>query len=216
MTIASLRIRRPARALPIAALLVLSSITALAQAAQPDLVPISRDEVWRAVTGELLRRGVPAPALLGAEEIDLPVAVPAPPNRSLRVSMVCWDADRQRAQFQLECRQPGQCVPFLAYADAAQSTVMGSQRIAGSSCRNTYAAHAPASPSRKDLVRVGDRATVVFHGLLMNLTTLVTCLERGPEGAIVRVRNQDGQVFRARVTAPARLDALPSSVTEAK
>jgi flagella basal body P-ring formation protein FlgA len=60
----------------------------------------------------------------------------------------------------------------------------------------------------KDIVHVGDRATVVFLGSRLHLTTLVTCLERGVEGAIVRVRNEDGQIFRARVSAPARLEAL--------
>ena len=179
-----------------------------AQSARPLLTPVNREEVWQAVTGELRQRGVREEQLLRVEELELPTAVPAAVNRTLRVSMVCWDADLERAQFQLECRGPGQCVPFLAYADAGRSTAMGSERIAGSACRAGSRPRALASAPQKDLIRVGDRATVVFRGSQLNLTALVTCLERGAEGAIIRVRNQDGQIFRARVSAPARLEAL--------
>ena len=179
-----------------------------AQNIHPGLFPISREEVWQVVSGELRQRGVREEQLLRIEEIDLPVAVPASANHTLRVSMVCWDSDLERAQFQLECRDPGQCVPFLAYADAGRSTAMGSERIAGSSCRTASRTRPTAAAPRKNLIRVGDRATVVFRGTRLNLTALVTCLERGAEGSVIRVRNQDGQIFRARVSAPARLEAL--------
>ena len=178
------------------------------QTSRPTLTPVTREEVWQAVTGELRQRGVREEQLLRVEEIVLPAAVPANASRTLRVSMVCWDADLERAQFQLECREAGQCVPFLAYADAGRSTAMGSQRIAGSSCRPGLRPRTTASAQHKDMIRVGDRALVVFRGSRLNLTALVTCLERGPEGAIVRVRNQDGQIFRARVSGSARLEAL--------
>lgn len=187
---------------------IASCAAVYAQSARPLLTPVNREEVWQAVTGELRQRGVREEQLLRVEEIELPAAVPAAANRTLRVSMVCWDADLGRAQFQLECRQPGQCVPFLAYADAGRSTAMGSEKIAGSSCRAGSRPRAFASVPHKDLIRVGDRATVVFRGSQLHLTALVTCLEHGAEGAIVRVRNQDGQIFRARVSAPAQLEAL--------
>jgi hypothetical protein len=177
------------------------------QNARPSLIPIARDEVWQAVTVELRQRGVREEQLLRVEEIDLPAAVPAVASRTLRVSMVCWDADLERAQFQLECREPGQCLPFLAYANAGRSTAMGSEKLAGSSCRAPFRPRA-ATARRKDVIRVGDRATVIFRGSQLHLTALVTCLERGAAGAIIRVRNGDGQIFRARVSAPARLEAL--------
>jgi len=179
-----------------------------AQDPRPLLIPITRDEVWQAVASELRQRGVREEQLLRVEEIDLPVMVPAAAARSLRVSMVCWDADLARAQFQLECREPGQCLPFLAYADAGRSTAMGSEKIAGSSCRNGSRLRAGPSATRKAIVRTGDRATVLFRGSRFNLTALVTCLERGAAGDVIRVRNQEGQIFRARISAPARLEAL--------
>jgi len=157
---------------------------------------------------ELRQRGVREEQLLRAEEIDLPALIPAAASRTLRVSMVCWDADLGRAQFQLECREPGQCVPFLVSAEAGRSTAMGSEKIAGGSCRNGSPLRPSPSTTRKAIVRSGDRATVLFRGSQLNLTALVTCLERGAAGDVIRVRNQDGQIFRARVSAHARLEAL--------
>jgi flagella basal body P-ring formation protein FlgA len=49
----------------------------------------------------------------------------------------------------------------------------------------------------------------VFVSSRLRLTASVTCLERGREGEIIRVRSQDGRVFRARISGPARLEALP-------
>ncbi len=194
MTIGLFRRRFP---MTLLAILIAPYCLLSAQNARAALHPITRHEVWQAVTIELRQRGVREEQLLRLEEIDLPVAVPADAKRTLRVSMVCWDADLERAQFQLECREPGQCVPFLAYAHVGRSTAMGSEKIAGSS----WSLH-------KDVIRVGDRATVMFRGSQLHMTALVTCLERGAEGAIIRVRTGDGQIFRARVSAPARLEAL--------
>jgi hypothetical protein len=193
---------------PITLIAIASGAFLFAQTPRPLLTPITREEVWQAVTDELRQRGVRGVQLLRVEEIELPTAVPAAASRTLRVSMVCWDANLERAQFQLECREPGQCVPFLAYADAGRSTAMGSEKIAGSSCRAATRQRTMTSAPHKNVIRVGDRATVLFRGTRLNLTALVTCLERGAEGAIIRVRSQDGQIFRARVAAPARLEAL--------
>jgi len=64
-----------------------------------------------------------------------------------------------------------------------------------------------ASP--KPAVLAGDWARAVFlsHGL--RVTASVTCLERGRAGEIIRVRSPDGHVFRARISGPASLEALP-------
>jgi hypothetical protein len=202
------RTRRHAFCLTLIGIVIPPCAFLFAQNSRPSLAPITRGEVWQAVTVELRQRGVREEQLLRVEEIELPAAVPAAGSRTLRVSMVCWDADLERAQFQLECREPGQCIPFLAYANAGRSTAMGSEKIAGSSCRSPSRPRTATSAARKDVIRVGDRATVAFHGSHLHMTALVTCLERGAEGAIIRVRNRDGQIFRARVSAPARLEAL--------
>jgi flagella basal body P-ring formation protein FlgA len=41
------------------------------------------------------------------------------------------------------------------------------------------------------------------------MTAAVTCLDRGARGEIVRVRGQEGHIFRARVTGVALVEALP-------
>jgi len=58
-------------------------------------------------------------------------------------------------------------------------------------------------------LRVGDRATAVFLSSRLRMTANVICLERGREGAVIRVRSQDGHVFRARISGSARVEALP-------
>ena len=50
---------------------------------------------------------------------------------------------------------------------------------------------------------------VVLVANRLRLTTSVICLERGAEGEIIRVKKQDGHIFRARVAAPALLEAWP-------
>jgi hypothetical protein len=196
------------------AVLVFSTAALLgAQKPRALLTPITREEVWQAIVSEQRQRGMSDDQLLAAEEIDLPAAVPASISRTLRVSMVCWDADLARAQFQLECRQPGHCIPFLAYADAGQSTTMGPAKTAGSSCRNASRPRQISLAPPKNVIRSGVRATVIFRGSQFNLTALVTCLERGAEGAIIRVRSLDGRIFRARVTGPDRLEALTQPIT---
>jgi hypothetical protein len=172
----------------------------LAQETRPPFPPVTREEVWQAVAGELRQRGLREEQLPRAEDLELPVAVPAAEGRTLRVAAVCWDAGLGRVQFRLECREPGQCIPFLAYARTTEKMTVGSCRSASRS--------ASAQP-KKVVVRAGERAMVVLVANRLRLTSSVICLERGSEGEIIRVKNQDGHIFRARVTAPALLEAWP-------
>jgi hypothetical protein len=54
-----------------------------AQETRPVPTPITRDEVWQAVTLELRQRGVREEQLLGLDEIDLPGLIPAATSRAL-------------------------------------------------------------------------------------------------------------------------------------
>jgi Chaperone for flagella basal body P-ring formation len=179
-------------------LAILSGALVFAEEARAPFTPVTRDEVWQTIAGELRARGIPGDQLPRAEDIELPAAVPAAPGRALRVTMVCWDAALERTQFRLECREAGQCVPFLAYTRAGRF---------GNSCQAGPWSRPVQAASHKAVVRAGDRATVVFRGNRLRLSAQVTCLERGAEGEIIRVRNQDGRIFRARVSAPALLEA---------
>ena len=143
------------------------------------------------------------------EDLALPVALPALSGRKLRVSSACWDEGPERTQFRLECGEPGQCLPFLAYVHV-QNRDAGAR---AGSCRQEApsrpAPEAPVKPLAKPAMRAGDRATAVFLSARLRISASVTCLERGREGEVIRVRNEDGQIFRARISGPALLEAVP-------
>jgi hypothetical protein len=178
--------------------------------------------VWQAVVAELRREGLSEQQLPQIEDLDLPGVLPLLAGRSLRVSSACWDEGPQRTEVRLECGEPGQCLPFLVYLrnvylhniylhnyvrdDQNARARVGSCRPASEPRR---ALEPLPKPSPKLVVRAGDWATAVFVSSRLRLTASVTCLERGREGEIIRVRSQDGRVFRARISGPARLEALP-------
>jgi hypothetical protein len=166
--------------------------------------PITREEVWQSVVTKLREQGRPEGELPTVEDLDIPVALPAPAGRQLRVASACWDTDRQRAQFRLACRTRGACLHFLVYVRA--------------SVRGDFDASCERLNTRtlrpevvKPVVRSGDRATAIFAVGALRMTARVTCLERGRVGEVIRVRNQAGQTFRARVSSPALLEVLPQS-----
>jgi hypothetical protein len=180
----------------------------------PPPTPVTRQEVWQAVAAELRERGLAEPQLPRVEDLDLPVALPALAGRKLRVSSECWDAGPRRTQFLLQCGQPGQCLPFLVYVRASANA---DARARGGSCRlgsgsrlvSKASPNSTPQPTPPPTVRNGDRATAVFLADRMRMTASVTCLERGLEGEVIHVRGPDGHVFRARISGPALLEALP-------
>jgi Chaperone for flagella basal body P-ring formation len=185
--------------------------------------PVTRQEVWQAVVAELRRQGLSERQLPRVEDLDLPGALPTLGGWTLRVSSVCWDEGPRRTQFRLECGKPGQCLPFLVYLhddirddvrDGVRDSVNAGARA--ESCRPALVLRQTASELRpvpaappKPTVRAGDRATAVFLSDRLRMTANVTCLERGREGEVIRVRGPDGHVFRARISGPAQLEALP-------
>ncbi len=179
-------------------------------AAQP--TPVTRQEVWQALVAEFHERGLSELQLPRIDDLDLPMAVPAIPGRKLHVSSACWDAVSRRTQFRLECSEPGQCLPFLAYVHAHSRDKADAGAYAGScgsASESRLAPETPPKPLAKPTVRAGDRATAVFVSDRLRITASVTCLERGREGEVIRVRGEQGQVFRARISGPALLEALP-------
>ena len=183
-------------------------------ATPPDARPtaLTRQEVWQAVVAELQQRGVSGLQLPRIEDLDLPVAVPAMAGRKLRVASACWDTVPRRTQFRLECGEPGQCLPFLVYVRVRDESKADAEARAGACGLASEPRPAPGAPPKAfatPTVRPGDRATAVFVSDRLRITASVTCLERGHEGEVIRVRNQDGEVFRARISGPALLEALP-------
>lgn len=177
------------------------------EAAPNPLAPVTRDEVRQTVATELRQRGFPEPQLPRGDDIDLPSAVAAPLHRGLRVASLCWDAGQGRAEFRIECQASGQCLPFLAYVRMERNSLP-------ELCRPGLRASAAKRARPALAVRTGERAIVVFVAKRLRLAAQVTCLEHGAQGQVIRVRNQDGQVFRARVSGPARLEALAQPVSD--
>ena len=187
--------------------LALAFGTLWGEEAEPNpLAPVTRDEVRQTVADELRQRGLPEPQLPRSDDIDLPSAVAAPLHRGLRVSSLCWDAGQGRAQFRIECRAPGQCLPFLAYVRMERNSL---PELCRPGLRTRAAKPARPAPA----VRTGERAMVLFVGDRLHLAAQVTCLEHGAKGEVIRVRNPDGHVFRARVSGPGRLEALAQPVS---
>jgi len=186
-----------------------------AEASRTPPTPATRQEVWQAVASELRREGIAERRLPGIEDLDLPAALPALAGRRLRVSSACWDEVPRRTQFRLECGGPGQCLSFLVYLhDVYFDNYAGHDHDASArervgSCRPPSPSRLPPETSPTPLLRVGDRATAVFLSSRLRMTANVICLERGREGAVIRVRSQDGHVFRARISGSARVEALP-------
>ena len=168
----------------------------------------TRQEVWQAVVAELKREGMAEQRLPRIEDLDQPGALPALAGRRLRVSSACWDEGPRRTQFRVECGEPRQCLPFLVYLHEHVRDDQNANARAGS-CRAASQPRRAAEPSPKPVLRAGERATAVFLSNRLRMTASVICLERGREGEVIRVRSQDGRVFRARISGPARLEALP-------
>jgi len=165
--------------------------------------PVTVAEAWQAVAGELRLRGFGKEQLPRVEDVELPDAVPVRAGRGLRVASVCWDRDAERARFRLECEEAGACLPFLVYVRVAARAQAASCRMEGRSSSSS------SLPTPDAAVRPGERATAVLVSAGLRMTASVTCLDRGAPGEIIRVRGQEGRIFRARVAGPALVEALP-------
>ena len=172
--------------------------------------PMTRQEAWQAVAAELRQRGLSELELPRVESLDMPMALPALAGRRLRVSSICWDEGPRRVQFRLECGEPGECLPFLVYVHGRGNADSGERH---GPCRlpsgPRLASVDSPGPSPQPTLRAGDRATAVFLADRLRMTAIVTCLERGREGQVIRVRGQEGHIFRARISGPARLEVVP-------
>ncbi len=194
----------------ILAFTVAGGLLVAAQESAHPYSPITVAEAWQAVASELRGRGFREEQLPRAEDLELPVAVPARARRNLHVSSVCWDSDSERARFRIECRETGGCLPFLAYL---RRDYRASTHAEAPSCRQESHGHSSsfprAEPYAETSIRAGERAIAVLSAAGVRMSATVTCLDRGARGEIIRVRGEEGHIFRARVAGPALVEALP-------
>jgi hypothetical protein len=159
---------------------------------------VSLDQVRQAIIVELGSRVIAKEQLPTVDDIEVPLAVPMRSGSSLRVSSVCWDQDAQRARFQLECTHSGECLPFFAYVRKASRA-------------NTPACHTESRDAERlgseFLIHTGERATAVLTGAGIRINVPVTCFQGGDLGAIIRVRQGEGHIFRARIVGPSLVEA---------
>lgn len=169
--------------------------------AQPNWTrtPVTNAEVWHTIAGDLRAR-LPNEAPSPVWDVDIPLAVPVAGAHKLRVRTVCRDTDAGLLRFQLACSEPGACLPFLAYVRIAVP-------VSAPSCGIEAAAHT-GSPARSPAVHTGERATAVLAAAGMRMSAAVTCLESGAPGDEIRVRGEQGRIFRVRVAGPGRVEAL--------
>lgn len=180
---------------------------------------LTREKVWQAVTADLRLRGLAETKFPQLADIHLPGALPSLTNRSLKVTSACWEELPQRFQFRVECGEPEQCLPFLVYlrndaGEPARDNINLDADGRFETCQPNTRSHKISAaqsptPSPSPAIRPGDKATAVFVSDNFRMTSSVTCLDRGREGEIIRVRSQNGQVFRARISGPGLLAALP-------
>ncbi len=186
--------------------------SSLVWAEAPGLLPLTRQEAFAVVAAYLRAQGLSEEQLPKAGDLELPGTIPAASERTLRVAAVCWDAHMDRAAFRLECNEAGACLPFLVYGGIGQPAFAAlrtsEQTEISSACSARPATRAGKVSQPEIVVRPGDRATVVFRGTQIRLSQQVTCVERGAAGDIIRVRNSDGALIRARVVTAGRLEAL--------
>lgn len=159
---------------------------------------LTRTAIWQLISAELRQQGIPEKKLPSLDDIELPFAIPAAPAHTLRLANTCWEERLHRAEMRIECGGRGECLPFFVYVRM--------QRDAMAACAQR--SQPGKARAQRPAVRSGDRLLVVFRGRGFVLSQRVTCLEHGREGQFIRVRNEDGHIFRARVAGPAQLEAV--------
>lgn len=168
--------------------------------------PVTVSEARQAVLDELRARGLQEEQMPRVEDMELPDAVPARIGRTLRVSSLCSVAGDGWARVTLRCDEGGACLPFFVYVRRHESwRAAACDLVRLPNPQSSYRPVAVPAP----VVRAGDRATAVLITAGLRITAAVTCLDRGARGEVIRVRGAEGSVFRARVSGPALVEALP-------
>lgn len=168
-----------------------------AQDRGPRRTPVTSEEVGQAIAKSL--RGVlPREPSSPAWGFEIPLAVPAANPHALQVVSMCRDADPELLRVRLACDKPGACLPFLAYVKADKPVPVHS-------C-GPQEAREPRSPRPARIVHAGDRATAVMVTAGFRMSAAVRCLDGGGIGETIRVRAQEGRIFRARISGPAQVE----------
>ena len=120
--------------------------------------------------------------------------------RASRAVTTTWRENAKEGVSRALDRRP----PQVCHAGFGVQAARDPDNVSARTTRGRAAKFATAPPT----IRAGDKATALFSSTGLHMSANVTCLDRGVVGEVVRVRNQNGQIFRARITGPRRLEVL--------
>jgi hypothetical protein len=189
----------------------------------PDRVIVTRQrrrlsaaEIRTAIETSTAREELPGFRTLNLNGLNLqaPVFV-TKPDPGLEVKRVEPDRVERKTRFLLWTSKEPQVLPFYVTVEGLPETaggVTGSPGLrGGSSARattHTGESTQQATSSPIVLVAAGKPAKLVVETATLRITALVTPLESGVQGQIIRVRNQDTQrVLKAEVVGRGLLEA---------
>jgi len=125
-----------------------------------------------------------------------------PEDAPLELLRTAWNAGLQRWEFALRCVRPGDCVPFLVWAQGEKPP-----SAALANARHDELVTADSTGTRgARLVQPGQTAMLTWEQAGIRIVLPVTCLDAGALGQTVRVRFKNAaRIVRAEVVGAGAL-----------
>jgi hypothetical protein len=149
-------------------------------------------------------QGMPIAGTQWSKDLNCAAANSIPADAVLGLAKTSWNAALRRWEFTLRCGRPGDCVPFLVWAQDG-TAALSLSRVANVRSDGRGDAKGGGSGSER-LVAPGQTATLTWEQGGIRVVLPVTCLEAGALGQFVRVRFKNvAQTQRAEVVGKAAL-----------
>ncbi len=149
-------------------------------------------------------------------DLDCAAARHIPEDAPLELTKSSWSTALERWEFALRCTRPGECAPFLVWADEPKTSAAGAATSQRASARRSNVSaesvsrlttRAGASGAER-LVAPGQTATLTWDEAGIRVVLPVTCLDAGALGQFVRVRLKNApRILRAEVVGAGTLRA---------
>lgn len=148
------------------------------------------------------------------EDLDCAAARGVPEEAPLELAKTTRNTALERWEFALRCTRPGDCVPFMVWANEPKAGGGGVAASQGGAWRRAKAAGESSSRLRtvangaERLVAVGQTATLTWDQGGIRVVLPVTCLDAGGLGQMVRVRLKNAaRILQAEVVGEGTLRA---------
>jgi hypothetical protein len=147
-------------------------------------------------------QGMPIAGTQWSKDLNCAAANSIPADAVLGLAKTSWNAALRRWEFTLRCGRPGDCVPFLVWAQDGTAAL---SRVAKVRRDGRGDAGAGGGGSER-LVAPGQTATLSWEQGGIRVVLPVTCLEAGALGQFVQVRFKNvARIQRAEVVGKAAL-----------